>query len=61
MVAVSAGSSHTVATTRVGSVFGWGNTEELGMQDPASEDVLGVDCVFSACRYLQLSCGRSPP
>ena len=62
VAAVLAGFAHTVAVTRGGSVFAWGKKEGLGLQDNAdgSEDVNGVVCIWSPCRYPQLACVRSP-
>ena len=51
VIAVSAGVAHTVAVTRGGSVFGWGDTGVLGLHSNAhgSESVDGVECVLSPC------------
>ena len=57
---ISVGASHTIAVTRGGIVFGWGRAGVLGLPDTASEDVHGVACVLSPCRYALLSCVLSP-
>jgi alpha-tubulin suppressor-like RCC1 family protein len=62
VVAVSTGDFHTVAATRGGSVFGWGDAG-LGQPDTATTvSEHGVDRVFSPARYPELRCGcaRSP-
>jgi alpha-tubulin suppressor-like RCC1 family protein len=62
VVAVSVGAGHFIAVARSGSVFGWGDAGSLGLLDNANGSVNadGIACIFSPCRYPQLSCVRCP-
>lgn len=55
VVAVSAGAYRTSVATRGGNVFGWGESEGLGLPgnaDGGSEDLV---LIFSPCGYAQLA------
>ena len=56
VIAVSAGKSHTIAVTRGGSVFGWGEASALGLPDTATTISRGIRSVWSPVRYLDLHC-----
>ena len=58
VVAVTCAHRHTVAATRDGRVFGWGYVHGLGLPEAAATVADDGDgyCVFSPCRYQQLSC-----
>ena len=62
VVAVSVGTSHTIAVTRRGDVFGWSAVTACGLPDnyDSSLDVHVAGRISSLCRYPQLSCERSP-
>ena len=54
VVAVSHAMLHTIAVTRDGGVFGWGEADGLGLPEDAADVQDG--CVISPCRYPQLTC-----
>lgn len=58
MVVVSSGLRHTIAVSRDGGVFGWGEAAGLGLPVAATCVVgyVGTVCILSPCHYTQLSC-----
>ena len=59
VAAVSVGTSHTIAVTRGGSVFGWGRAAALGLWPENAdfpENGKPHFCILSPCRYPELSC-----
>ena len=56
VVAVTCGNGHAVVAVRDGSVFGWGCVDGLGLPEAPAAVRDDGNCVFSPCRYQQLSC-----
>ena len=56
VVAVTCGIRHTIAVVRDGGVFGWGHAKGLGLPEADAAVPDDGECVFTPCRYSELSC-----